>query len=129
MHKVLLIRVLPCTCNSALWLQLVLIKKLQYNSQADGSSSLPRNGTEEEPELRTCVTKEYLPLRTIPVTVKSGHKSLCTNALLDDGSTRSYINEGVADCLGLKDEPVSLNVPLLNDTTANLKSGSVQFDM
>ncbi|KAK2558628.1 hypothetical protein P5673_018821 [Acropora cervicornis] len=107
---------------------------LQGDSQADGSSSLSRNGTEGEPELRTFVTslsetKEYLPLRTIPVIVKSGHKSLRINALLDDGSTRSYINEDVADRLGLEGEPVSLNVQLLNDTTAGLKSRSVQFDL
>ena len=107
---------------------------LQGDSQADGSSSLSRNGTEGEPELRTFVTslsetKEYLPLRTIPVIVKSGHKSLRINALLDDGSTRSYINEDVADRLGLEGEPVSLNVRLLNDTTASLKSRSVQFDL
>ena len=88
---------------------------LQGDSQADGSSSLSRNGTEGEPELRTFVTssslsetKEYLPLRTIPVIVKSGHKSL-RYALLADGSTRSFINEDVADCLGLEGEPVSLN--------------------
>ena len=80
---------------------------LQGDSQADGSSSLSRNGTEGEPEMRTFVTslslsetKEYLPLRSFPVIVKSGHKSLHINALLDDGSTRSYISEDVADCLG-----------------------------
>ena len=108
---------------------------LQGDSQeANGSSSLSRNGTEGEPELRRFVTslsetKEYLPLRTIPVIVKSGHKSLRINALLDDGSTRSYINEDVADCLGLEGEPVLLNGRLLNDTTASLKSRSVQFDL
>ena len=62
---------------------------LQGDSQANGSSSLSRNGTEGEPELRTFMTslsetKEYLPLRTIPVIVKSGHKSLRINALLGD---------------------------------------------
>ena len=51
------------------------------------------------------------------------------NALLDDGSTRSYINEDVADCLGLEGEPVSLSVRLLNDTTTSLRSRSVQFDL
>ena len=48
-----------------------------------------------------------VPLRTIPIVVKKGNKSLCINALLDDRSTRSYINEDVTDCLGLKGEPVS----------------------
>ena len=96
--------------------------------------ALSRNDTEGEPELGTFVTslsgtKEYLPLRTIPVIVKKKHKSLRINALLDDGSTRSYIIEDVADCLGLESEPVSLNVQLLDDATASLKSRSVRFDL
>ena len=36
---------------------------LQGDSQADGSSSLSRNGTEGEPELRTFVTSLSLKLR------------------------------------------------------------------
>ena len=54
---------------------------------------------------------------------------MCINALLDDGSTRSYVNEDVAECLGLEGEPVSLCVRLLNDTTANLRSRSVQVNL
>ena len=42
---------------------------------------------------------------------------------------RSNINEDDADWLGLEGEPVSLNVQLLNDTTARLRSRSVQFDL
>ena len=89
---------------------------------------------EGEPGSGTFVTSlskstEYLPLRTIPVIVKNGNKSMRINALLDDGSTRSYINEDVADCLGLEGEAVSLSVRLLNDTTTSLRSRSVQFDL
>ena len=91
--------------------------------------STPDNSNLFRFPLKVRVIKEYLPLTTIPVIVKSGHQSLRFNALLDDGSTRSYINEDVADCLGLEGEPVSLNVRLLSDTTASLKSRSVQFDL
>lgn len=53
------------------------------------------------------------PLRIIPVILKNGNKSVHINALLDDGSTRFYINEEVAKiCLGLEGEPVSLCVRL-----------------
>ena len=79
----------------------------------------------------TCISgcNEYLPLRTIPVVVRNGIKSLSINALLDDGSTRSLINEDISDWLGLIGEPVSLNVRLLNDQTASLRSQSVQFGL
>jgi len=53
---------------------------------------------------------EYLPLRTAPVILKNGSKSVRINALLDDGSTRSCIKEDVAECLGLERELVSLCV-------------------
>ena len=89
---------------------------------------------EGEPGSGTFVTSlsigpEYLPLRNIPVIMKNGNKSRRINALLGDGSTRSYINEDVADCPGLEGEPVSLSVQLLNDTTASLRSRSVQFNL
>ena len=47
-------------------------------------------------------SREYLLLRTVPVILKNGNKSVHINALLDDGSTISYINEDVAECLGLE---------------------------
>ena len=98
------------------------------------SSTSSRNVMEGEPGLGTFVTAlsksaEYLPLRTVPVILKNGNKSVRINALMDDGSTRSYINEDVAECLGLEGEPVSLCVRLLNDTTANLRSRSVQVNL
>lgn len=60
----------------------------------------PRNCTEGEPGTRTFVTSitednEDVPLRTVPIVVEKGSKSLCINALLDDRSTRSYIIEDV----------------------------------
>ena len=91
------------------------------------SFALTRNSMEGEPGAETFVASlskstEYLPLRTVPVILKNGSKSMRINALLDDGSTRTYVNEDVADFLGLEGEPVSLNVRLLNDTTAQLRS-------
>ena len=98
------------------------------------SIALTSNSMEGEPGAETFVASlskstEYLPLRTVPVILKNGSKSMRINALLDDGSTRTYVNEDVADCLGLEGEPVSLNVRLLNDTTAQLRSRSVKFEL
>ena len=41
-------------------------------------------------------------LRTVPVKVKNGDRRLTVNALLDDASTKTYINADVAAELGLK---------------------------
>jgi len=81
----------------------------------DDSSTSSRNSMEGEPGLGTFVTAlskstEYLPLRTVQVILKNGNRSVLINALLDNGSTRSYINNDVAECLGLEGEPVSLCV-------------------
>jgi len=97
---------------------------------SDDSSTSSRKGVEGEPRLgifMTALSKstEYLPLRTAPVLLKNGNKSVRINALLSDGNTRSYINEDIAESLGLEGEPVTLCVRLLNNTTANLKSRSV----
>ena len=47
---------------------------------------------------------DYIALCTIPVILKDGDRSLKVNALLDDGSTKSYINADVAAELGLQEK-------------------------
>ena len=39
---------------------------------------------------------DFIALRTIPVMLKSGGRPLQVNALLDNASTKSYINADVA---------------------------------
>ena len=61
-------------------------------------------------------TDDYRPdciaLCNIPVILRNGDRSLKVKALLDDGSTKSYINADVAAGLGLqgKTENVMVNV-------------------
>jgi len=45
---------------------------------------------------------KYLALHTVPVVVKNGEQRMIVNALLDDGSTKTYINGDVAAELGLE---------------------------
>ena len=47
---------------------------------------------------------DYVALGTIPVILRNGDRSLKVNALLDDGSTKSYINAGVAAEFGLQEK-------------------------
>ena len=53
-------------------------------------------------------------MRTISVILKNGERSLKINALLDDCSTRTYINADVAAELGLEGEIEILDVGVLN---------------
>ena len=45
---------------------------------------------------------KYLALRTVPVLVKNGVQRMIVNALLHDGSTKTFINGDVAVELGLE---------------------------
>ena len=51
-------------------------------------------------------------LRTIPVILKNGCRRLTVNALLDDASTQTHVNEDVAAELGLNGtfETIKFNV-------------------
>ena len=55
-----------------------------------------------------------IALRTIPVYLKSGNRKLKVNALLDDASTKTYVNADIATELGLQGHPQRVNVSVLN---------------
>ena len=70
----------------------------QHQGSMEGESG-------EVNQRRTMVTnsdEEYISLRTVPVVLKNGEKSVVVNALLDDGSTQTYLNSDVAAELGLE---------------------------
>ena len=52
--------------------------------------------------------------RTIPVILRNGKQELRVNGLLDDGSTRSYLNADIAAQLGLSGTPQQVTVGVLN---------------
>ncbi|XP_052771184.1 uncharacterized protein LOC128210870 [Mya arenaria] len=58
--------------------------------------------------------KRYIALRTVPVIVKHGGRHMQINALLDDGSTKTYINEDVACELGVQGRASEMTVNVLN---------------
>ena len=60
------------------------------------------------------ITADYIALRTVPVTVTNGNRSLHVNALLDDASTKTYINADVAAKLGLQGTTERVTVNVLN---------------
>ena len=56
----------------------------------------------------------FVDLRTVPVVVKNGGRRLVLNALLDDASTKTYINGDVAAELGLEGTIQKITVSVLN---------------
>ena len=97
----------------------------ELNHIPQGSSSLPLDsltlhleGKEQENETNLMAKDDYQPdfiaLRTVPIMVKSGVKSIKVNVLLDDGSTKTYINSDVAAELGLHGKMECVTVNVLN---------------
>lgn len=52
--------------------------------------------------MKLTVPSEFMALRTVPVYLTNGSKRVKVNALLDEGSSRYYLNSDVAAELGLE---------------------------
>jgi len=70
-----------------------------------------------------------IALRTVPVAVKSGNKQLRINALLDDGSTTTYINTDIALELGLNGTRQYSTVNTINGRNKTFCTMSVNFEI
>ncbi|XP_045206181.2 uncharacterized protein LOC123558365 [Mercenaria mercenaria] len=70
-----------------------------------------------------------ISLRTVPVIVKNGSKQLTVNALLDDGSSKSYINADVAAELGLDivSNAQLITVNVMNGRKETFETAPVKF--
>ncbi|XP_062580317.1 uncharacterized protein LOC134242249 [Saccostrea cucullata] len=79
----------------------------------------------------TCHGEEpqFIALRTIPVIVRNGSKTIRVNALLDDASTRTYVNSDVAAELGLHGKLQRVTVGVLNDKTESFETMPVEFQI
>ena len=72
---------------------------------------------------------KYLALRTVPVVVKNAERTMIVNALLDDGSTKTYINGDVAAELGLEGSTQRITVNVLNGEEYSFETVPVEFDL
>ena len=59
------------------------------------------------------------------IIVEDGSKSLIINALLDDGSTQTYLNADIAAKLGLHGEKRKSQVNVINGTVAIFEAAPV----
>ena len=71
----------------------------------------------------------FVALRTVPVILRNGNKVMKVNALLDDGSTKTYINADVADELQLVGESQQVTVNVLNGQCETFKTRPVDVQL
>ena len=79
--------------------------------------------TGEEPILST----RFMALRTIPVYLSNGKRRVKANALLDDASSKRYLNSDVAAELELEGSPHEPTVKVLNDKQERFQTTLVEF--
>ena len=72
---------------------------------------------------------EFIALRTAPVVLKNGNREVKVNALLDDVSTKSYINADVAAELGLQEMIQKATVNVLNGQVKTFVTMPVDFEL
>ena len=86
------------------------------------------NGNSYPESYSTSENGPLIALRTIPVMLKSkSGREIKINALLDDGSTTSYLNEDVASEIGLSGEKCLVNVNVINGKTETFETSCVDF--
>ena len=71
----------------------------------------------------------FVALRTVPVILKNGNRRIEVNALLDDASTRTYLNSDVAAQLGLQGEYQRVTVNVLNGRVEAFETMPVELEV
>ena len=72
---------------------------------------------------------DLIARRTVPVILKNGERSLKVNALLDEASTKTYLNTDVAAELGLHGRTEEVRVNVLNGQTETFETQPVSFEL
>ena len=68
-------------------------------------------------------------LQTVPIILKNGNGRLVVNALLDDGSTKTYVNSDIAAELNVKGALERVNIGVLNGRSESLETMPVEFGL
>ena len=74
-------------------------------------------------------TTDFIALRTVPIILKNGNRSIKVNALLDDASTKTYINADVAAELGLQGKTERVTVNVLNGQVETFETRPVDVQL
>ena len=81
----------------------------------------------KEPKAKNGVN--YVSLRTVPVILRKGSQKIVVNALLDDGSAKTYINSDVAAELNLQGGTRKVTVNMLNGQVDSFETTPVEFEL
>ncbi|XP_065677463.1 uncharacterized protein LOC124808610 [Hydra vulgaris] len=71
----------------------------------------------------------YISLRTVPVILRNGYKKVVVNALLDDGSTKTYLNSDVAAEWSLKGKTEKVTLNMINGKIDSFETMPVEFQL
>ena len=70
---------------------------------------------------------EWIAMRTIPVLIEHASRKLQVNTLLDDCSTKTYVNADIAAELGLEGKRELINVGVLNIECEKFETQPIKF--
>ena len=99
---------------------------------SDNTAGNTIRGSEEHSQITTLTSaqyKEVVSLRTVPIWLKANGKKIKVNAVLDDASTVSYVNEEVAGALGLSATCQKVSVNVLSENVETFDSMPVSFTL
>ena len=100
------------------------LEKDRINKRQDGQDGPQSNQIQNSDGEQTLSTvsknDSQVALRTVPVILSNGKNKLVVNALLDDGSTKSYVNSDVAFQLQTHGSVQRIQVGVLNGKTETL---------
>ena len=71
----------------------------------------------------------FVALRTVPVFLKNGNRRIKANALLDEASTKTYLNADVAAEPGLQGHLQSVTANVLNGQTETFETTPVEVEL
>ena len=70
----------------------------------------------------------YASSQTVPVILRKRSQNIVLNTLLDDGSTKTYINSDVAAELNLEGETWKVTVNMLNGQVDSFETTPAEFE-
>ena len=129
-------RAIPSQCPGT---KSELEQSAALRKKPENDEKIVKTGSSREGDQMTCENKftsstealvtgftGSIALKTIPVYLKNGNKRLRVNALLDDASTKTYINADVAAEIGLQGELKRVNVSVLNGQLKSFETTPVE---
>ena len=96
------------------------------NLPMEGESSIQRAHTATLPKHSS---SELVSLRTVPVWIKGNGKKVKVNAVLDDASTGTFLNDEIAIALGLQSAYERVTMRVLNETVESFDTMPVEVTL